>query len=51
MAGVKKVARESVKTVGTNYHNTDGTKIKGVTSETMKKFGRNVARLKNQRGK
>lgn len=51
MSKVKKVGKESVKSVGINYHNTDSHKIKGVTSKAMKSVGRNLARARNQRGK
>jgi hypothetical protein len=47
----KTFGKESVKTVGDNYHGIANHKAKGVTSKAMKQVGRNVARARNQRGK
>ena len=51
MSEQKSFSKESVPTVGKNFHGTDDHKAKGVTSKAMKQFGRNIARAKNQRGK
>ena len=45
-------ARKEVKMHEKRMHHTKGMKAGGVTSLEMKKYGRNIARLKNQlRGK
>lgn len=51
MGKVKTVGKESVKSVGDNYHGISNHKAKGVTSKAMKSVGRNLARARNQRGK
>ena len=47
----KSFPEQSVPVADKNYHGTENHKAKGVTSLAMKQVGRNLARVKNQRGK
>mgnify|MGYP006274670401 CR=1 FL=1 len=46
----KSFPKQSVPTVDKNYHGIQNHKAKGVTSKAMKQMGRNMARIKNQKG-
>jgi hypothetical protein len=51
MDKMKQVAKAEVKAHERKMHKTKGMKAGGVTSMEMRKLGRNMARVMNQRGK
>jgi hypothetical protein len=50
MDKMKRVAKEEVKAHEKRMHKTKAMRKGGVTGEAMRKFGRNLARAKNQSG-
>ena len=50
MSNVKSVPNASVPAVDKNYNGVMSHKAKGVTSKDMKQVGRNLARVKHQKG-
>ena len=50
MDSMKKVAKAEVKAHEKRMHGAKGMKKGGVTGEALRKYGRNMARVMNQRG-